>query len=96
MKINRTMDLGEAMQIWKKELGGTISSWDRKDGYHCLFIRHGQVQGFTKASAGGIYWEWPDELLKYEAKRLHKLEEEAREQELEEENYKFGAGEEFL
>ena len=75
------MDLGKAMQIWTEELGGTITSWDRKDGYHCLFIRHGQVKGFTKAEAGGIYWEWPDELEKYEAKRLLELEEGAREQE---------------
>lgn len=86
------MDLGEAMLIWKEEIGGTITSWDREDGYYCLFIKHNQVWGHTKASPGGIYWEWPNKLLEWRKK----MEEKAREDELEEENYKFGAGEEWL
>tara|TARA_B110000908_G_C10251333_1_gene452247 strand:+ start:1107 stop:1406 length:300 start_codon:yes stop_codon:yes gene_type:complete len=62
------MDLGEAMLIWKEELGGTITSWDKKDGYYCLFIKHNQVWGHTKASPGGIYWEWPNKLLEWRKK----------------------------
>lgn len=56
------MDLLEAMKLWE-DMGNEIISWDRKDGYHCLFVENGAVVGFTKAVPGGMYWEWPDSLL---------------------------------
>lgn len=61
------MDLMEAMKLWE-DMGNEIISWDRKDGYHCLFVENGKVAGFTKAVPGGMYWEWPDSLIEYKKK----------------------------
>ena len=56
------MDLTEAMNLWQ-EMGNTIVSWDTEDGYYTLFVKNHQVKGYTKASAGGISWDWPEELM---------------------------------
>jgi len=57
------MDLMNAMKLWE-EMGNELISWDTKDGYYTLFVKNNQVKGHTKAVAGGMYWEWPDELMK--------------------------------
>jgi len=56
------MDLIDAMKLWE-EMGNEIISWDKKDGYFCLFVEKGNVKGYTKAVPGGMYWEWPDKLM---------------------------------
>jgi len=56
------MGLMNAMKLWE-EMGNTIVSWDAKDGYHCLFVKNGDVKGYAKAVAGRMYWEWPEELI---------------------------------
>lgn len=58
------MDLIKAMYLWQ-EMGNTIVSWNTKDGYYTLFVKNNQVKGHTKAVAGGISWEWPEELMKH-------------------------------
>ena len=58
------MDLTDAMKYWK-EIEGELISWNKTDGYYCLFVKHGKVQGYTKAQAGGISWDWPQELMDY-------------------------------
>ena len=79
------MDLKEAMNLWTTECDGTLSGWDTKEGYYTLFIKTGMVRGHAKATAGGIRWEWPDELMeahkeqeewkKYKKSRIEAVEE---------------------
>lgn len=57
------MGLMNAMKLWE-EMGNTIVSWDTKDGYLCLFVKKGDVKGYTKAGGGGMYWDLPEELMK--------------------------------
>ena len=63
------MDLMDAMNLWQ-EMGNEIISWNKKDGYYCLFVKNGDVKGHTKAVAGGMYWDWPQELLDYKKSQL--------------------------
>lgn len=63
------MDLMQAMNLWQ-DMGNEIISWDKEDGYYCLFVKNGQVKGYTKDVLGGMYWEWPYELLEYRKNEL--------------------------
>jgi hypothetical protein len=66
------MDVGEALQTWT-QMGNTYASWDHKGAYWILFIKDGQVVGNIKTVAGGIWWEYPDELFKHQQEQ-HDLE----------------------
>lgn len=63
------MDLIEAMNLWQ-DMGNEIISWNKEDGYYCLFVKKGIVKGHTKAVPGGMYWSWPDELMEYRKNEL--------------------------
>ena len=63
------MDLMEAMNLWQ-DMGHEIISWNKEDGYYCLFVKNRQVHGYTKAQPGGMHWSWPDELLEYRKREL--------------------------
>lgn len=56
------MDLIDAMKMWE-DIGNEIISWYKKDEHLYLFVKNGDVKGYTKAGGGGMYWEWPDELM---------------------------------
>jgi hypothetical protein len=57
------MDMSEALTLWES-LGNTYASWDAKEAYYTLLInKDGEVAGYIKTVAGGIFWQWPDELL---------------------------------
>ena len=72
------MDLIEAMNLWTTECEGTLAGWQTEEGYYTLFIKTGKVRGHTKATAGGIRWEWPDELLSAEKEQKEWKEEKKR------------------
>lgn len=57
------MDLSEAMQRWEA-LGHSYVSWDTTEAYWILFLKHKEVVGHVKTVAGGMYWSWPDELVR--------------------------------
>lgn len=40
-----------------------LESEDLKAGYFCWFLKDREVQGRLKAVAGGMYWDYPQELL---------------------------------
>ena len=63
------MDFTEAINLWQ-DMGNQIISWDKEDGYYCLFVKKGVVLGYTRAVGGGFYWEWPFELLEYRRNEL--------------------------
>jgi hypothetical protein len=63
------MDLETAMTLWK-ELGGTLVSWSKEDGYYSLFVKDREVQGHIKAHSGGMSWCLPDELIEYRENKL--------------------------
>lgn len=65
------MDMSDAMILWKS-LGNTLVSWNAKEAYYTLFIKEGEVVGNIKAVAGGMSWEWPEELMQARKKQLEK------------------------
>lgn len=58
------MDITEALMRWTDGYPShTIKSEDLADGYYIYFLKEGNVVGYIKAVAGGIYWNYPDELF---------------------------------
>jgi hypothetical protein len=58
------MDITEALVLWENRSPlHTIKSEDLADGYYVYFLKEGITVGYIKAVAGGIYWNYPDELF---------------------------------
>ena len=58
------MDITEALMRWEdKSSSHTIKSEELADGYYVYFLKEGNTVGYIKAVAGGIYWNYPDELF---------------------------------
>jgi len=55
--------MSSMMQLWSLYFG-EIGGENREDGYYSLFKdEHGLVQGHVKAVAGGLYWDYPQQLM---------------------------------
>lgn len=65
------MEMSDALTLWES-LGYEWASWDAKEAYYTLFIKEGEVVGNIKAVAGGMSWEWPEELMQARKKQLEK------------------------
>lgn len=64
------MDMSDALTLWRS-LGHSFVSWDTKEGYYTLFIKDGEVVGHIKAVAGGVFWNYPEELM--QARKVEKV-----------------------
>lgn len=58
------MDMVEAMNTWN-EMGNSFVSHDTKEAYWTYFVKDGKVVGYYKAASGGLFWDYPQELLDY-------------------------------
>ena len=63
------MDMNEAMTLWT-DMGNVIVGHSTTDAHYTLFVElndnktYGNVMGKVRAEAGGMYWDWPESLLK--------------------------------
>lgn len=64
------MDMSDALTLWES-LGYEWVSWDAKEAYYTLFIKEGEVVGHIKAVAGGVFWNYPEELM--QARKAEKV-----------------------
>jgi hypothetical protein len=59
------MDLVEALTCWERiSLHHKIVSEDTKEAYWIYFMKDGVKVGHVKTVSGGIFWNYPEELMK--------------------------------
>jgi hypothetical protein len=59
------MDITDALYKWKTFSPlHTIKGENTEEGYWTYFMKDGVKMGYIKAVSGGIFWNFPEELMK--------------------------------
>ena len=62
--MSNSLDLTKAICVWDAmSPEHQVISWDTDNGYYTLFKKGRKVVGHLKAQAGGMSWDYPQELV---------------------------------